>query len=143
MTPNSAVTGGAAVLSFVVPEGCAGSPTRSLEISIPAEIDTVKPQPKAGWTIALTQEPLPKPIEDHGVVQKDRVSKIKWTGGPLADSHFEQFVLIVRVPAKVGKLYFPAVQTCEQGELRWTKVPGETPPLKAQPAPALTVIAKS
>lgn len=140
--PRSAEAGRPVALAFWVPEGCAGAATTALSVEIPESIVFAKPQPKAGWDIRLEHAPLADPIINEGVVQRERVTRITWSGGPaVPDSHFEQFTVLLRLPGAPGPLRFPAVQTCVAGEKRWTEVPDAS---NAQtglryPAPTLTV----
>jgi uncharacterized protein YcnI len=123
ISPRSAEVGRPAVLSFWVPECCAGSPTTSLSINIPAPITFAKPQPKSGWTIELEHEKLAEPIPVEDIVQTERVSRITFKGPPVPDSHFEQFVVLFKLPPQAGPLRFPAVQGCQAGVRNWTEVP--------------------
>lgn len=119
VSPATAEPNTAAVLAFRVPDGCEGSPTVSIEISIPVAVEIVKPQPKSGWKIEFTRERAAKPIVSEGAVLQERVARIRWTGGRLADEEFEQFLIIIKVPEQAGKLVFPVVQRCEKGEAHW------------------------
>ncbi len=140
--PRTAEAGRPVALAFWVPEGCTGEATTALSIDIPEGIVFAKPQPKAGWTVQLDHAPLADPIINEGVVQKERVTRITWSGGPaIPDSQFEQFTVLLRLPATAGPLRFPAVQTCAVGEKRWVEIPSAA---NAQtglryPAPTLTV----
>lgn len=65
-----------------------------------------------------------------------------WTrslrGGPLPTDQFDEFGLALKLPRQSGStLYFPTVQECEAGALRWTAVPkkGEKWGDLADPAP--------
>lgn len=142
--PRTAEAGRPVALAFWVPEGCAGEATTALSIEIPAGIVFAKPQLKAGWDIRLEHVPLADPIINEGVVQRERVTRITWSGGPaVPDDHFEQFTVLLRLPGTPGPLRFPAVQTCAAGEKRWIEVPDAS---NAQtglryPAPTLTVTA--
>jgi uncharacterized protein YcnI len=126
--------------AFKVTHGCAGAATTALRIEIPAAVAVAKPQPKPGWTLEIEHAPLATPMKgEGGVVVTQRVKSITWRGR-LPDEDWDQFGIFARLPEAPGKLYFPAVQTCETGEERWVEVPaaGETGRL-AHPAPALTV----
>ncbi len=46
--------------------GCQGSATTALRVQIPEDILGVKPQPKAGWTIALKHGAYPRPQHLYG-----------------------------------------------------------------------------
>jgi hypothetical protein len=108
---------------FRVSHGCDGSPTTSLRIEVPAAIMSAKPQPKPGWTLKVENAPLAKPVPgEGGAMLTERVSAVTWTGR-LGAEEFDQFGLMVKLPSGEGPIYFPAVQTCEKGETRWTDIP--------------------
>ena len=41
----------------------------------------------------------------------------------LASSHYDEFVLVGRMPQQDGPLYWPVRQVCEQGRIDWVEVP--------------------
>lgn len=126
---------------FRVSHGCDGSPTTALRIEIPAGIVMAKPQPKPGWTLKVEKAPLPKPAPgEGGAMLTERVTAITWSGR-LGAEEFDQFGVMVKLPTEAGPLYFPAVQTCERGEQRWTDVPaaGQAWHAIPHPAPILTL----
>ena len=110
---------------FRVSHGCAGSATLSIRVAIPAGIASAHPQPKPGWTLAVEK-------------QGERVSAILWTGR-LEDDQFDQFGVMLKLPAAPGRLYFPTVQRCDAGENDWTMIPaaGQSPHALKSPAPML------
>ena len=131
--------------AFKVTHGCAGSATTALRVEIPSAIMVAKPQPKPGWTVQIEREPLAIPVKgEGGRMLTERVKAITWRGGPLLDEDWDQFGIMAKLPDAPGKLYFPAIQTCQTGEERWTEVPapGESGRL-AHPAPVLTVSPKA
>lgn len=128
------------VSAFRIGHGCAGSATTALKIELPDAIIQARPQPKAGWTLEIERAPLspPRPGEG-GKPVTERVKSITWRGGPLPDDQFDAFGFMAKLPSQPGKLYFPAIQTCVQGEARWTDVPGPSGARLAHPAPMLEV----
>ncbi|MBI2260747.1 MAG: YcnI family protein [Caulobacterales bacterium] len=122
-----------------VSHGCDGSATTSVRVEIPAGILVARPQPKAGWTIAIERTPLPEPVAaEGGEFLTERVSAITWTGR-LPDDQFDEFGLAAKLPATTGPLAFPVIQTCEQGEARWTGTTAADGTRPAHPAPILTL----
>jgi len=106
----------------------------------------VKPQPKPGWQLAITRVRLAKPVDaGHGNLISETVSEVSWSGGPLADEHFDEFRIVMKLPDRPGTtLYFPVVQDCREGVQRWIEIPDKGRPageLK-EPAPALTLTPK-
>jgi uncharacterized protein YcnI len=136
--PDTVQPGHPARVILVVAEGCAGSPTTSLRVEIPAGIALVKPQPKPGWKIELTRERVPRPGTD---VTRERVTAITWRGGPVPDDHYEEFALIVIPPKTAGELYLPATQTCEKGQISWNETPSAKSAAEGMeyPAPVLKI----
>lgn len=141
--PEGGPAGQFIAISFLVGEGCAGSATRAVRIEIPASIRMAKPQPKSGWTVQLDKQPLDKPVATEGGPRRERVAAITWRGGSIADEEFDQFTVLLRLPAQAGPVYFPVVQTCEKGEAKWIEVPGPDAAAHglAYPAPVVKVTA--
>ncbi len=109
---------------FDVPHGCAGAPTTGLTVMIPPGVVTAKPQPKPGWTLVITRERLATPVlNEAGRQITERVKTISWVGGSLPDDEFDHFIMVMRLPDATGPLYFPTIQSCGTGEIRWTDVP--------------------
>jgi uncharacterized protein YcnI len=112
------------VAVFRVGHGCGAAPTTALTIALPAGIAGARPEAKAGWTVEM---------------QKDaagRTSAITWQGGSLAADEFDEFSILMRLPAAPGTLLFPATQICTGSVKHWSDVPGKA---SAHPAPVLTV----
>ncbi|QCK86458.1 DUF1775 domain-containing protein [Phreatobacter aquaticus] len=127
-----------------VPHGCGREPTTSVRVTLPEGFISARPQPKTGWTLAITNGAYAKVYSSHGREIRQGAREITWSGGNLPNEHYEEFVLVGQIDASVpaGPLYFPVVQTCANGENRWVEVPapGATAHL-ASPAPSLTVLA--
>jgi periplasmic copper chaperone A len=59
------------------------------------------------------------------------------------DGYRDTFVLSLTIPDTPGEtIYFPTIQTCEQGETAWIEIPaeGDDPEALEEPAPAATVV---
>ncbi len=127
-----------------VPHGCKGSPTHTVRVRIPPGVSSAKPQPKPGWTTQITRSTLPKPIDaGHGRMVSEVVSEIAWSGAMLADEHFDEFGIVMKLPDTPGAtLYVPVVQVCAQGTHRWieTPTPGRDASALKEPAPALRLL---
>jgi uncharacterized protein YcnI len=108
---------------FRVSHGCEGSPTVALRVEIPEGVASAKPQPKPGWQVATSKRKLAQPVDlGHGRSATEVVREVAWTGGPLLNDQYDEFVVQLRLPATPGQtLYFPVVQGCERGEHRWTE----------------------
>lgn len=123
--PDEGVAGGYFRAAFAVTHGCKGSPTVAVTIRIPAGVLSAKPQPKPGWTIDIVTRPVDPPVDTgHGFVIRQTAAEVTWRGGPLANAHFDDFTLSMRLPATPGEtLYFPVIQTCATGSNDWVEIP--------------------
>ncbi|MDN5843997.1 MAG: DUF1775 domain-containing protein [Alcaligenaceae bacterium] len=152
-TPASAhitlQTGAAAVGSYYkavlqVPHGCKGAATTAIKIRIPEGVISVKPQPKAGWKIDMARGDYAADYTLHGAKVTSGVKELSWTGGPLPDDYYDEFVFHAYLTPglKAGdKLYFPVVQECEQGVDRWIDTSGAKG--VENPAPSLKLTPKA
>lgn len=127
VNPNEAVAESRVRTALRVPHGCEGSSTVAIRVKMPEGVTSVKPEMKAGWDITITMRTLDEPVDaGHGNMVSETVDEITWRGGPLPDAFFEEFGLIMRLPAGAGNtLYFPTVQECEEGIHRWIEIPAE------------------
>ncbi len=137
-----ALTGSSYLASFRVSHACGSSPTVKLRVEIPESVTSVRPQPKAGWTLKVERLPLARPLRtESGGEVRDRVSAIVWEG-VLEAEFFDQFSALLKLPTEVGLLYFPATQSCASGENRWVEIPaaGKAWTSVPRPAPVLKVV---
>jgi len=146
------------VLTFAVGHGCEGSPTTSLAVSFPAEVQAVTPTIKPGWSI--TEAPADAGVgaqsadtADTGTGTSTGTSTgmatgttVTWTADPgsaLPDGFRDTVAVSALLPVggEAGDLVaFPTVQTCEVGSYDWVELaePGsEAEP--ASPAPVLAL----
>jgi uncharacterized protein YcnI len=130
---------------FRVPHGCSGSPTKSIEVQIPGGMINVKPMPHPGWQLTTRQGKLATPyVSEGGTTITEGVIEVKWSGGPLPDDQYDEFVLRGMLPREPGRmLYFPVIQQCEKGANNWTAIPaaGKTADDYPEPAPGLMLTA--
>ncbi|MFN3935262.1 YcnI family protein [Parvibaculum sp.] len=126
--------------TFRVPHGCDGSPTTSISIAVPEGVISVKPQPKHGWTVTTEKAPYKQSYTLHGKTITEGVVRVTWEGGPLADDMFDEFAFMTKLPddPEIMMLFFPVIQTCEEGSVAWDQlpVPGSAERLP-RPAPML------
>jgi len=124
---------------FRVPHGCKGSPTVKLSVEIPDGVVGVKPQPKPGWQIEIVKGPYDKPYHQYHSELSEGVKSVTWSGGNLPDAYYDEFALIGYLDKGLqagSRLYFPTVQTCEQGSDNWVEIPAGGKSLDAYPFPA-------
>lgn len=136
--PDEGAAGSYMRAAFRVSHGCKGSPTISVTIRMPDGVVQAKPQVKPGWTIEIKTRPLDPPIDSgHGFKIRNGVTEVTWRGGRLENAHFDEFVLLLRLPAKAGEtLYFPTLQTCENGKQDWSAIPSKEQKWSDLPEPA-------
>lgn len=148
-TPNTNEAGSYAVVAVSVPHGCDVSPTTKVAIQIPDGINAVTPTRNSFYTVEKVMEALDTPITDsHGNEITERVAEVVYTAStPLPADQRDVFELSLQLPddAAGSTLYFPAVQTCEEGESAWVQIPadGQDPHELELPAPGFEVVAAS
>lgn len=146
---TTAEAGAYAVVSLSVPHGCDASPTTRVAIQIPDGINAVTPTRNSFYTVDKVMEQLDTPITDsHGNEVTERVAEVVYSATtPLPSDQRDVFELSLKLPddAAGETLFFPAVQTCEEGESAWVQQPaaGQDPHDLDLPAPAIEVIAAS
>jgi len=115
--------------TFKIGHGCGASPTRVVEVRIPAGVRGAKPMPKPGWTLAVTREKLAQPYQSHGRSVNEDTTRIRWTAqteaSMLPSGFYDEFVLVGTLPAQAGMLYWPVLQQCVQGQMAWHEIPAQ------------------
>ncbi|HAP76861.1 MAG TPA: hypothetical protein DCR14_12345 [Acidimicrobiaceae bacterium] len=122
--PTEAQAGSEVSVGFTVQHGCDGSPTVQLDMRLPDGVSAPAAEPPDGWT---------------GQVEGNVVT---FEGGPLPDDQELTFRVRMILPATPDTtIYFPFVQRCEVGEIRWIDIPsdGSNADLD-EPAPAMQLI---
>ena len=74
-----------------VPHGCAGAATLKVRVQIPEGFISVKPMPKAGWTLDTVKGSYANSYELHGNTISEGVKELSWTGN-LPDDYYDEFV---------------------------------------------------
>jgi len=128
-----------------VPHGCEGQATNTLRVRVPEGFYAVKPMPKPGWTLETKSGPYSGSYDNHGRTVSEGVREIVWSGGELADAHYDEFVFRGTLadtlePGTV--LYFPVVQECANGAERWIEIPEDGGSAREfrKPAPGLKLL---
>jgi uncharacterized protein YcnI len=136
----SAVAGSYYKAVLTVGHGCQGQATHTVVVRLPAGFKGAKPMPKPGWSVALRREPLAQPYASHGRQVTEDTAEVTWTAqtpeAPLADAHFDEFVLRGQLPDAAGPLWFKVRQLCAQGQLDWAEVPASGNSTQGLKAPA-------
>ncbi|WP_083484449.1 DUF1775 domain-containing protein [Loktanella sp. 3ANDIMAR09] len=139
---DTALIGATTKITLRVPHGCNGEATNAVRIEIPDGFYAVKPMPKAGWTLTTQTGPYAEPYDNHGREMTEGVRAVIWSGGDLADDHYDEFTIRGSVGPKMSAgqaMFFPAVQTCANGTADWTDTSGSRD--VPNPAPSLELIA--
>jgi periplasmic copper chaperone A len=142
-TPDSAVAGSTAVLTFHVPNEEAGADTTQLDMRIPTDhpIAQLLVKPVPGWTISVRTVTLPKPVVTDDGQFTQAVSEVIWSGGRIRPGQFQDFTVSADpLPQGVSELVFKAIQTYSNGNVvRWIDLPQAGQPAPDHPAPVLTL----
>jgi uncharacterized protein YcnI len=113
---------------FVVPHGCAGSPTTKIRVQIPEGVIATEARPVVGWTIETTKGKYAVEYDYKGAKLSEGIKEVAWSGGKLPDKTRQEFVIETYLTGSLKPntmLYFPVVQECEQGVSRWIEIPPE------------------
>ncbi len=145
-TPSETAAGAYSLVTFAVGHGCDGSPTTSLTITLPDELDSATPTVNPNWTISTATQKLDTPRTlANGSKISERTSAITYTAKtPLADHERDTFTLSLQLPDTAGTtLHFPTLQKCESGETNWNEIPaaGADHDSVDAPAPELAITA--
>jgi uncharacterized protein YcnI len=125
---REAVVGASYKAVFVVPHGCAGSPTVKLRVQIPEGVIAEEPAPKPGWSVATVKGKYASDYDYQGSKVSEGIKEVTWSGGRLPDHTREEFVLNTYLAGSLkpnSMLYFPTVQECEKGISRWIEIPAD------------------
>lgn len=123
-----------------VPHGCEGQATNVVRVQIPEGFFAVKPMPKAGWKLETVTGKYENSYDNHGTAVTEGVKEIVWSGGDLPDAFYDEFVFRGTLAGSLqpGKLYFPTIQECANGEEAWIDTTGAEN--GDMPAPSLELV---
>jgi uncharacterized protein YcnI len=106
---------------------------------------SVKPMPKAGWTLQVKNGKYEKPYQLYGQAVTSGVKEVNWSAGNLPDEFYDEFVFRATLAADLPAgqtLYFPVVQECDGVADRWIEIPatGQDADALEFPAPGLKLL---
>ncbi|MCE6970019.1 MULTISPECIES: YcnI family protein [Rhodobacterales] len=113
-----------------IPHGCEGEATRKLTVEIPEGMHSVKPMPKAGWTLATERGTYAQVYKAHGKDVTSGVTRITWTG-ELPDDWYDEFVFRGTLGEALPEgtvLAFVVTQTCATKQVSWSELPDPATP---------------
>jgi periplasmic copper chaperone A len=113
---------------FIVPHGCAGSPTIKLRVHIPEGVIATEAKPIDGWQVDTVKGKYASEYDVKGAKVSEGIKEVDWSGGKLPDKTRQEFVIETYLTDSLKPnttLYFPIVQECEQGVSRWIEIPPE------------------
>jgi periplasmic copper chaperone A len=119
--PIAMQVGTSGTVAFNVEHGCSGSPMTDLKIQIPTGVTGVAAVAKVGWTATFTGD------------------TVEFKGGPLDATTEDHFDINLTAPATAGDIHFPAIESCQVGEIDWIEIPAEGAPEPENPAPTIKV----
>lgn len=144
LEPAEAQSGRSFKGTLKVPHGCEGAATTAIQVTLPDGVISVKPQPKAGWTLATQIGDYGRSYEVmHGPPVSKGVKTITWSGGELPDAYYDEFTFVAYLApqANPATLYFPVLQSCGTTSTDWAEIPAAGAPRPPRPAPVLKVAA--
>lgn len=140
LTEPSAIAGSYYKATLRVGHGCNGTATHGLIVQVPAGFQGAKPQPKAGWTIAIRKAKLATPYNSHGKTVTQDVVELRWTAASkeavLPDEQFDEFAFMGRLPDQAGSLWVKVLQSCESGQNDWSEIPANGTNTRGLKSPA-------
>jgi periplasmic copper chaperone A len=139
VNPGEVEAGSFSRFAIRVPNERPQAATTKITVRLPAGLEFVGFQPKAGWKRSVTMAKLDQPTTtEDGETITERIATVTWQGGSIAPGEFDEFGLSAKVPDAAGtRLVFPANQTYSNGEVvRWIG-----PPDADEPASRVTLTA--
>lgn len=122
--PAEAQAGARLTVGFTVEHGCEGSPTVQLDMRLPDGVTEPVPENVDGW--------------DGSIEMVDGDTIVTYAGGPLADDVEGTFSVTMTLPPTADTtVYFPFVQRCDVGEIRWIGIAAQPGDDLDEPAPAM------
>lgn len=124
--PTEAQAGSSLTVGFTIEHGCEGSPTVQIDMRLPDGVTAAAPEPFEGWTASIS------PDADTGL------EVVSFADGVLpADAEGTFQITMTMPPTPDTTIYFPIVQRCEVGEIRWIGIPTAPGDELDEPAPAI------
>src|SRR5689334_10097262 len=78
---------------FIVPHGCAGSPTVKLRVQIPEGVIATDATPVDGWKLDTVKGKFAAEYDVKGTKVSEGIKEVAWSGGKLPDKTRQDFVI--------------------------------------------------
>jgi uncharacterized protein YcnI len=143
ISPETAVQGSTAELTFRVPNEEARAVTTKLQLQIPTSspIAQLLARPVPGWTVTEHSITLSKPLVTDDGTFTTVVDQVTWSGGRIEPGQYQDFALSVDpLPETGSSVAFKALQTYSNGDVvRWIDVSAPGQAEAEHPAPVLAL----
>jgi len=143
--PDVTTAGQGAELTFRVPDESDTASTIKLVLTLPQDrpFTDVSTQPMTGWTSAVTDAPLPRPVDVGGATITKAPRTVTWTALPgykIAPGEYQNFYLATDALPAAGEMVLPVAQYYSDGSVvHWTEPTVAGKPEPEHPAPVFTV----
>jgi uncharacterized protein YcnI len=131
-----------AEIVFRVPNEEDKANTTKVEIDLPLDTPVigVAVEPPPGWTAAITESNLPKPVHTDDGDETTAVTKVVFSGGKIAPDDYLDFPISADQLPSAPQIVFKAIQTYSDGTVvRWIDQAAPGGPEPDHPAPTLAL----
>ncbi|MDP9850165.1 YcnI family protein [Streptosporangium lutulentum] len=149
VSPDTAVQGGYAALTFRVPNERDDASTTKIEVQLPVDspLASVSVKPHPGWSYKITKTTPATPVEAHGAQISEVVGTITWTAtdstSGIKPGEYDEFSVSAGPLPETGQLVFKTLQHYSDGEVvRWIQEPASGADEPERPAPVLRLMPK-
>lgn len=149
VTPDTAVQGGYAALTFRVPNERDDASTTEIEVQLPvdAPLASISVKPHPGWSYKITKTKLTTPVEAHGTKISEVVGTITWTAtdskSAIKPGEYDEFSVSAGPLPETDQLVFKTLQHYSDDEVvRWIQEPDSGADEPERPAPVVRLVPK-
>jgi len=140
LTPKTARVGSRYTATLSLSGDCNGKSTKSVSVWLPEGFLDAEAKSKAGWTLSRMIRQSAHPHERAGKTVTSGVAELVWEGGRIGIGEYDEFVFrgnLSRDLRPKQRLYFPTVQTCDDGSVvAWIDKADSIGDGKLKPKPA-------
>jgi periplasmic copper chaperone A len=145
--PDVTTAGQGAQVTFRVPDESDTASTVRLVVTLPQDrpLTDVSTRPMAGWTAAVSDAPLPRPVNVGGATITRAPHTVTWTAEPgaaIAPGQYQEFAFATDALPAAGQMLLPAAQFYSDGSVtHWSEPTVAGKPEPEHPVPAFLVTA--